>query len=219
MPNVRLVSPLLSLLFALTVHGAVAPREQPEVSNPIEIEAQSADLKDLQSRPIHFRGELVKFTLQLGTPEVSWNPYLTRFDERRYQSWSAWADSQALWHYADFSAPVPRIFALRESAAAHALSEGSRYGRFEVTAIVRTVFLGDPWIELLSATPLAASHGEGTLLHASRAIQFVADDLFSAAVSQYERALDAPMPKQMEARMRSEQKDALAKAAKPVDAE
>ena len=178
---------------------------------------QETDLAVIRKRPVFFRGKTVTFTVQLGTQNETWNPQLTRFDTERYRSWQGWAESQVLWHYTNFQNPSPRLFALRGGDAAHAFAGASSYARFEVSAIVRTVFLGEPWIEIVSARALENSLVEGTLLHASRAMEFVADERFRAAAEQYKRALDAPMPKGMEARMRSELEAAEEKAKPIVD--
>ena len=171
----------------------------------------SVDLGDIRKRPVFFRGETVQFILQVGSENETWNPYLTRFDTKRFRSWNAWADSQAIWHYPDYLDSGSRYFARRGSKAALMLSDAAPYDRFLVTATVRTIFMGEPWIQLHIATPLKHSLGKGTLLHASRAMDFAADDLYRAAVDQYKRALAAPMPPAMEQRMRAELKAAEAK--------
>ena len=176
----------------------------------------AADLAAIRKRPVFFRGETVQLTIQIGAQNDTWNPYLTRFDTKRYQSWSAWADSQALWHYPDYMDSAPRLFARRGSKAAIQLSDAKPFERFLVTATVRTVFMGEPWIELHIATPLAKSLGKGSLLHASRAMDFAADELFQAATDQFQRALDAPMPFAMEQRMRAELEAAEARIDEPV---
>ncbi len=168
----------------------------------------TVDLAEIRKRPVFFRGETVQFILQVGAENPTWNPYLTRFDTKRYQSWNAWADSQAIWHYPDYLDSASRFFARRGSKAAMFLTDAAPYERFLVTATVRTIFMGEPWIELHMATPLEHSLGKGSLLHASRAMDFAADDLFRAAVDQFKRALAAPLPPAMEKRMRAELKAA-----------
>mgnify|MGYP007046912837 FL=1 len=210
------IAPLFPFAIALVVQ-ANAGGDEPESLTPSARAIRAArerggktdDLADIRERPVFYRGESVTFTLQLGAQNATWNPYLTRFDKQRYQSWQGWADSQLLWHLENFEDPLPRLFAPRGKEAAVALSGAPRYARFEVTAIVRTLFLGEPWIEILTARPLELSLGEGTLLHASRALEFAAEDSHEAAVAQYMRALDAPMPRAMEERLRAELEESV----------
>ena len=188
----------------VSARPASAPAASVAPSTPM----RTVDLTEIRKRPVFFRGETVQFILQVGAENPTWNPYLTRFDTKRYQSWNAWADSQAIWHYPDYLDSASRFFARRGSKAALFLSDAAPYERFLVTATVRTIFMGEPWIELHIATPLEHSLGKGSLLHASRAMDFAADDLFRAAADQFKRALAAPLPPAMEQRMRAELKAA-----------
>lgn len=159
--------------------------------------ATSTSLSDLRRDPVAWRGKPVVLTLQFQAPLPSWRPWLTRFDESRYFGFSAWGDEQQLWHAAEFAAPGTRLFARRGTPAALALGAAPVYRRFRVTCVLRNVFEGKPWIEVLSAEPLERAIGQGTLLHAGRAIELEAEGHDAAAAEQYERALAAPAPSAM----------------------
>lgn len=188
---------------------ASAPLASSASSSTSASPVATVDLAEIRKRPVFFRGATVQFILQIGSENPTWNPYLTRFDNKRYQSWNAWADSQAIWHYNDYMDSASRFFARRGSKAAIFLTDAAPFERFLVTATVRTIFMGEPWIELHMATPLAHSLGKGSLLHASRAMDFASEDLFRAAADQFKRALAAPLPPAMEKRMRAELKAAV----------
>jgi hypothetical protein len=189
------VKPLLAILLL-----ALAPAPKP------------ASLAELRADSVAWRGQVVEFTLQFDAPLESWHSWLTRFDERRYMGFSAWGDEQLLWKQAAFDSPARRLFARRGSAAELALRGAPPYRRFGVTAVVRNVFESQPWIEILSAEPLARSIGQGTLVHAGRALDLEAEGHDAAAAEQYERALAAPMPAVMQQALEAARDAARARA-------
>ncbi|MFT4710553.1 MAG: hypothetical protein ACI8Q9_001682 [Planctomycetota bacterium] len=200
-----------------SVSAPVQASTRPAAAPVLVVPVPSADLGEIRKRPVFFRGETVQFILQVGPENPTWNPYLTRFDTKRFRSWNAWSDSQAIWHYPDYQDSASRFFARRGSKAALFLSDAAPFDRFLVTATVRTIFMGEPWIEMHIATPLELSIGKGTLLHASRAMDFAGEKLFRAAADQFKRALAAPMPPAMEQRMRAELKAAESNIEGPAE--
>lgn len=172
---------------------------------------QPTPLADLIKDPAHWRGETVSFTLQFDSEMGTWNPWMTRFSPTKYLGFSAWSDQQQLWKEADFKAPQRRLFAVKNSAVAKALGGAPTYRRFEVTAVVRSIFNDQIWIEILAAKPLDHAIGAGTLVHAGRAMVLANEGHSASAIEQYNRALAAPMPKHMQAALIAE-RDRLAQA-------
>lgn len=184
-------STIMKRLFASLVL-AVAPAPQP------------ATLTEINENPVAWRGVPVELVIQFQAPLESWRPWLTRFDERRYKGYSAWGDEQLLWKPRDFASPAMRLFARRGSQAEKAFVNAPLYRRFRITAVVRNIFESTPWIEILEAELLDRSIGQGTLIHAGRALVHKKEGRHAAAIEQYGRALAAPMPSAMKAALESE---------------
>lgn len=170
------------------------------------------DLGQLRRDPLRWRGERVALTVQLGDERETWSPGLTRFDQRRFRGFAAWSESSRLWHIEPFSDPLPALYARRGSPAARSLAGAGSYGRLELVVVVRTVFGGEVWIEVLEARRLPRSVGEGTLIHAGRAVEFYKEGHYSAAADEYERALSAPLPDSHRMGLEEERDRALKRA-------
>lgn len=161
--------------------------------------AAPTTLTEIARNPAAWRGVEVEFVLQFAAEHETWHWWTTRFQPDQYVGFAAWGDEQLLWEKYAFDHPEPHLFAARGSRAAVLLAETQTYRRYQVRAVVRTIFAGRPWIEVLSATPLERSLGEGTILHAARAYELLDAGSPVAAREQFERALAAPMPQAMRA--------------------
>jgi hypothetical protein len=151
-------------------------------------------LSDLARDPLADLGEEVRLVLQFGAPLASWNPYLTRFGAGDFAGYEAWGDERFLWERAAFDAPERTLFARRGSSAERVLADAKPYQRFLVRAVVREVFLGKPWIEILAAERLAEEVSEGSLLHAIRGLELLAEGQKDLARAQIERAAAGFLP-------------------------
>ncbi|MDF1798485.1 MAG: hypothetical protein P1V81_04865 [Planctomycetota bacterium] len=187
---------------------AQAPSGTKPAAEPIAV-----DLLQLRKDPLRYRGERVALTVQLGDERETWTPGLTRFDRRRFRGFAAWSETSRLWHIEPYSDPLPALFARRGGSAARALAGAGSYGRLELVAIVRTVFGGEVWIEVLEARRLPRSVGEGSLIHAGRAVELYKEGHHAAAAAEYERALAAPLPDSHRAALEEERDKALKRAA------
>ena len=136
----------------------------------------------------------VHFVLQYKDTVADWNPYLSRFGPENWIGIQGWSDDRYTWDKRVFDDPGDRLFVRKGSAAAQVLRVAQPYQRFEIRGIVREIFLGEPWIEIESATLLPKLVGEGTILHVGRADTLLEDGRVELAIDQLERAKSAPLP-------------------------
>ena len=170
--------------------GSRLEAQAPRAAKPASLTALAAD-------PVAWRGVEAEFVMQFGSELESYHWWATRFNPSDYLGFSAWGDEQWLWEERAFNAPRTRLFVRRGTTAATVLAGTPLYRRFQVRAVVRTIFEGEPWIEILSATPLDRSLGQGSLLHATNAFVYLKDGQLDAARVQFDRAIAAPMPAAM----------------------
>ena len=171
-------------------------------------------LAALTADPVAWRETVVELDLQLADVHATWRYWMTRFEPARYVGFAAWGDEVLLWDAAAYERPAQRLFAAKGSVAARAFDGAPRYRRYRVRAVLRSVFEGQAWIEVLAATPLPRAMGEGTILHATRAFDLLEVDAHAAAAEQFERALAAPMPAGPRAVLEGHRDAALAAAGK-----
>lgn len=158
------------------------------------IAAPPTQLSDLFAAPERFVGETLQFVVQLHSAPDTWNPYLTRFGPREFRALRVWSDDQFPWRVEDDAHPTGLVFLRREGALAD-LPERLRVNqRVRVVAHVSQVFLGRPWIEIVTAEPLENHITRGTVIHASRALARMEQGRFGMARLDLARALQAPAP-------------------------
>lgn len=158
-------------------------------------------LSELRADPPAHLGREVLCVLQLGEATPDCNPYLTRFGRGEYQRFRAWSDERFLWERAAFDDPAPYVFARRGTPAAAALAAARPYERFEVRAVAREIFLGEPWIEVLSAQRLPEQVSEGAILHAARGLDLLLEGNDDLARGQLERARAGFLPEHARAEL------------------
>lgn len=174
---------LIGVAAAAEIAGASAREEPPLVR-----------IEQVREDPLVHLGSEVRIVFQRCDELAGWNPYLTRFGSDEFRGFRAWADEQFLWRREDWEQPAATLYARRGSVAADVLAAAPRYARFEATAHVRQVFLGRPWVEIASLRRLPGEIGEGTILHASRAIELMNEERFGIARDDLDRALPGDMP-------------------------
>jgi len=169
-----------------------AGNEEPTTAPPVE--AVESSLVDLRHTPAAWLGKPVRFIVQFRGVEDTWNPFHTRFGTADWQGFTGWADERFTWDPEVYEAPSPRLFVRRGSAAPDTLAAATAHGRFEVEAVVREVFLDEPWIEVFALTPLGEHVPPGTILHVNRGRTFLSEGHLGMAREQFDRALAAPLP-------------------------
>lgn len=174
--------------------------------------------EELCARPSRFAGKTLHLRIQYQDPVPTWNPYLTRFSPGRFVAVQAWADEQIPWIRSEYDAPVVRLFTLREGPCAWAFQSARKGDRFEITVVVREVFLALPWVEVTEVVPLPERIGEGTVIHAGRAVDWMAKKAWKLAELEIDQALTIHLPERARAellRMKEECRAAAVEAKKP----
>ena len=185
------MSILVSLLLAATVGSG-----RPPVLLPLVREAPPplVTWKDLSDRPVVWLGKTVRLQVQFSHRVETWNPYLTRFGPRQFTGVQAWTDEQFPWVKTEYDSPAVRVFFRTGKACDWAL-EGAKPGaRFELTGIVREIFLDDPWVEVVEVRPLLERIGEGTSIHAGKAVDLMTARSFALAESEFQQAITDDLP-------------------------
>src|SRR5258705_3326641 len=192
---------------ALAPALASVPREAAEPPPPL------VTWQELCDRPSRWLGKPVRLRVQFQGRVESWNPYMTRFGTTRFASIQAWSDEQFPWTQSDFDAPLVRLFLSRGEACAWALDRASPGARFEVSAVVREVFLDVPWTEIREVLPLSEHIGEGTVIHAGKALDLMKKRSWKLAELEIGQAITDTLPTRARdelARLRSECRDSAA---------
>jgi hypothetical protein len=174
--------------------------------------------QDLCDRPSRWLGKTVRLRVQYQDRVDTWNPYLTRFGSKRFTAIQAWSDEQLPWIRSDFDAPVVRLFLQRGEACSWALGQAQSGARFELTAVVREVFLDMPWAEIEEVLPLTERIGEGTVIHASKAVELIKKREWKLAGLEVEQAITESLPAHARAeleRLRAECREGAAAAQRP----
>jgi hypothetical protein len=148
----------------------------------------------VRASPDSFLGKELEFVATVQSLASSWNPYVTRFGPGDFRALSVWADEQTLWLPEDFDHPFGLVFTRRGEPVETVFAAARPYQRFRMHGRVRECFLGRAWIEVDSAERLEAEVGEGTVLHASRAVQLMAAEQWKLALEDLERALAGDLP-------------------------
>ena len=152
------------------------------------------NLSEVYSKPGIHLGETLKLRFQLRGRLLSWNPYLTRFGPTDWSAFEIWGDELLLWEREAFENHQAGLFTRKGSKVEQALAGAQKYQRFEARARISEVFLGQPWIEILDVRPLPEMVGEGTLLHAARALELLRQESYALAREQFLRAMAPDLP-------------------------
>lgn len=150
--------------------------------------------REVADKPCRWLGRKVRVRLQYASEPAAWNPYLTRFGSGQFDAVEAWSDEQFPWNEDEFRFPAARVFVRKGSPSQHELVGAETYARYEVTLIVREVFLDQPWAEIVAVRPMLDRISEATVIHAARALELMGQGAWTLAGLEFEAALSAPLP-------------------------
>ena len=170
-------------------------REQAAESVPASSPVRAAlPWVEVEAHPAAHLGKPRPIVVQLQSFEKHWNPYLTRFGSNDWVALRAWSDEQRPWRRADWDAPAVRLFVRRGTMLEAYLRAGKTHQRFQLTVIVREHCAGQPWAEVVEAWRMAEEVSVGTIVHVARGITMLGRGAAEVALSEFERALAAPLP-------------------------
>lgn len=207
-PSRLLALSALALGLALGLSGRpslgapAAPTQEPIRPRPASFEGVPVvPLGELREERGRWLGRRVRLIVQFDERVEAWNPYVSRFGPRDWSCLRAWADEDFLWNLEAYEDPAPRLFVRRDEGPDRALRLARRHERYALEGIVREVFLDEPWIEVTAARRLPTWVGEGTLLHAARALELTEEGRYSLAAGELERALAGRLPEHVKAEL------------------
>jgi hypothetical protein len=157
-------------------------------------EPLATDLRLVRAQPGAWLGRRVDLVLQMKARVETWNPYATRFGPGDWLAFEAWDDAELPWEPAVFANPHARLFVRRGGEVERRLRAARPHDRLRASALVREVFLDEPWIEVEALLPIEGSIGPGTLVHVGRALDFQGKGQWELALAEIERARSAPLP-------------------------
>jgi hypothetical protein len=153
-----------------------------------------ATLTALQRDGLRWLGRRARVVVQFNRSLDQWDPWISRFHPGPWLRLSAWGDEQFLWQHDVWQQPWSELYVRRDGPAAAVLAGATLTRRYELEIDVREHLYGSARIEVLSATPLLESVGEGAVLHASRAMTLLEDGNRHFAKAEFERALAGLLP-------------------------
>ena len=184
------MTPLLTLLALVPVLQGFPPLP----GKPVEPQLPVVPHALVAERPLEYVGRELRVALQFHSLEEDWNPFVTRFSPRNYLAVRGWADEQLPWVESEFERLPVRVFVPRGTSLEGFFRIGQRHERILVTGIVREVFAGQPWMEVLAAEATQEAIPEGSVLHVVRALEFESQKAYGLALGELDRALAAPLP-------------------------
>jgi len=194
LPALLLLVPIGLLRQSSLVEAGLQPerglRQSPDESQ----EPLAVQLSEIRAQPLTYLGQRVSFAVQFEAQAEQWNPLLTRFSDSQWGAFSGWSDDAFTWHKANYENPFARLYFPKGSLSQRLIDRARRYERFQVTATVRELFLGEPWIEVEELEPLFELVDEGSILHVARGLSFALNHQMRLAKEQFERARTAPLP-------------------------
>ncbi|MGQ0614155.1 MAG: hypothetical protein ACT4PV_10505 [Planctomycetaceae bacterium] len=157
-------------------------------------ESKVVPLGDVLRNPHDFVDVPIRLEVYFNAPGRSFNPYYTRFSEDLYANFSAWPVNARLWEKRDFQRSYGLFFVLSEGKVWKKLAKTQRVASLELSVVVRDVFKGQPWIEVVGFE----TRGEGITEAQVRDV-IAGDALFLAgrhgeAAKKYDRALSGDLP-------------------------
>lgn len=176
---------------AAVVIGLLAPLVAVPPTTDVPVVLELSDALRAPSRTVDVPFEINVVVRAVDRP---FEPYLTRFDPTEWACLEVWSDDLFLWRSEHFARSSPCLFVRRDSPIAPMLAERRPYERLLVTGLVRQVYAGRPWIEVLDVRLASESLTEPTIFHAARAIELLEQGRADLGESEMERALAAPMP-------------------------
>ncbi|MHC4342393.1 MAG: hypothetical protein ACYSX0_19540 [Planctomycetota bacterium] len=113
-------------------------------------EVKDATLGDLLRNPRDYVDVEVRVKVYFDRAGEKYNPYYTRFTDVMYDNFSAWPIDARLYEKRDFERSYPFFFvSKRHERLWDRISGMDRITPLELTVMVREVFKGQPWIEVL----------------------------------------------------------------------
>jgi len=149
-----------------------------------ETQVVETTLSAVRENPDAFLGVTVSVPVQFASLGTIHNPFFTRFVPSEYANFYAWADEQPIWQKPQYDDVFGQFFLSKSSKQLHELYQTRLYERVRLVGIVRNLFQGTPWIEVLELEKLSGAVTTATLAHLYRGEQFMNRRQWQRAISE-----------------------------------
>ncbi|MCK6480086.1 MAG: hypothetical protein L6R43_08025 [Planctomycetes bacterium] len=115
-------------------------------------EPQQVPFEKVLADPGAYRDVGFILTLQFTEKRTLFNPYFTAFSPDSYVNFAAWPDGAELWDREQYVKPYAFFFLAKGDPFVPSLKDLPRRTRIRCRAVVRSIFRGEPWIEVRSVS-------------------------------------------------------------------
>ncbi len=176
-------------------------------------------LNDVLKTPREYVDVEVKFKVYFDAAGRNFNPYFTRFNEETWGNFSAYPIDARLYDKRDFPRPYPFFFASKMDKTWKKVKDVDHLRVIEITGVVRDVFQGQPWIEVVDWSGSGGGLSEDDIRDVIRAdANYVAGN-YKDAARLYERADSSSLPGTVRADLQRRLGDAYYHAGEYGDAQ
>lgn len=159
---------------------------------PAQSEARAASapttLEQIRKSPEAFKNVKVEFKIQFASLGRMSNPFFTQFTPQEFANFHAWSSEQPIWREPTYKDVFGMLFLSKSSPQIGELYDLEIYQCLRVTAVVRNVFQGAPWIEVLDFTPVDGQLDTPTLTHLYRGEKHMEQRQWQRAVAELSQA-------------------------------
>jgi hypothetical protein len=179
---------------------------------------RAARLEDVVASPESYRGATLRLAVQWqGAARVA-EFFHTKFEPESWLNFVAWPDEAPLWEDQVFRRPHAFFFIPQDHGEAAALRAARPYARFLLRVRVVEVLKGEPWIEVLGATPLPGRMTESSLLRLVKGFQLRGLRRYESAAEEFAAADEGELPAAVRVRALREKAECLEAAGRPAAA-
>ncbi|MCI0343331.1 MAG: hypothetical protein L0216_19665 [Planctomycetales bacterium] len=160
-----------------------SPEARREIADPIP-------LRRVLNNPSNYLNVYVRVWCRFHREESLETPEYTPFNREKYMNFSAWDADARLWVEEERMNDLPFLFAPKDDRLVYEVARLQKYDTILVYGLVRTVFLGKPWIEVIRVTRSGKSTlNDAVLTHISVADHLAGKQMYKHAVDELDRAL------------------------------
>ncbi|MFN6196791.1 MAG: hypothetical protein ACK5BN_23560 [Planctomycetota bacterium] len=173
----------IALLFSF-LFGVLALPAQTDLQR----DSVPASLDQIRKVPDAFKNVKVELKLQFASLGRLSNPFFTQFTPQEFANFHAWSSEQPIWREQAYQDVFGMLFMSKSSPQIGELYKLEIYQCLRVTAVVRNVFQGAPWIEVLDFTAIDGQLDTPTLTHLYRGEKFMEQRQWQRAVAELSSA-------------------------------
>ena len=152
-------------------------------------------LSRVRRSPDAYKGVWISFEMQFTSIGRIQNPFFTQFVPSMYTNFYGWAVEQPIWRKGDYDDVYGMLFMDKKNDQLDRLYRLKTYQQVKVTGVVRSVFQGEPWIEVVSFTELSNKVNTAVLAHMYRGEEFMKKREWNKAISELSLAPAADAPR------------------------